>query len=118
MVDFTELGEMNQILAALISLAGDREISTVTLSASPTLSQGKLIEAFELLSKDYYQTSHSELFINKMLPRRTCMKCKTCFRGEEGANCPKCHSQNSTERQMPRLYIETFAVRGAGDLAS
>lgn len=118
MVDFTELGEMNQILAALISLARDREISTVTLSASPVLSHEKLKDAYQLLSKDYFQTNGSELTINTMLPRRTCMKCKTCFRGEEGVPCPKCHSQNSTERPMPRLYIETFAVRSSSGLAS
>ncbi len=118
MVDFTELGEMNQILSALISLAGDREISSVTLSANPVLSQQKLKDAYQLLSKDHFQTNESILTINAMLPRRTCMKCKTCFRGEESIICPKCHSHNSTERPMPRLYIETFAVRNSSGLAS
>ncbi|MDA8196534.1 MAG: hydrogenase/urease maturation nickel metallochaperone HypA [Actinomycetota bacterium] len=118
MVDFTELGEMNQMLAALISLAGNREISTVTLSASPSLSHEKLKEAYGLLSKDHFQTKGSDLTINVMLPRRMCMNCKTCFRGAEGAMCPKCHSLVSTERAMPRLYIESYSLRSEGDLAS
>lgn len=118
MVDFTELGEINQILSALISLAGDREVSSVTLSANPVLSQLKLKDAYQLLCKDHFQTNESVLTINTILPRRTCMKCKACYRGEESILCPKCHSNNSTERPMPRLFIATFAVRTSSGLPS